>query len=234
MFNILIVEDDTDTSVELRELIREEIPEAEVMIAPTVDQGRNLIMQARRFQNPFQAIILDMKLPKTDPGGPPEFDNSLCRDIKKFMPDALVAHITAFYKNEEVSSHLETFHGKHFGNRAIWLGKLEKKSFSRQLLDELKPFLYGLRIQEEIRRVFNLDEKIGTVTQNRKRFVNPRRGGKSMTHEVGGLTREISERWKSLDEDVREQVRDIFTVREDGGEVIVSLFKASHPEAEDE
>jgi len=150
------------------------------------------------------------------------------------MPDTLVAHITAYSENEEVTTHLETFHGKHFGNRAIWLGKLEEKSFSRELLDELKPFLYGLRIQEEIKRVFNLDEKAGAAMQNRRRFVSPRRGGKSMTHEMGGLLLEISARWESLDEDVRELVRDIFMVKEDGEEVTVSLFKAAKPEAEAE
>ncbi len=150
------------------------------------------------------------------------------------MPDALVAHVTAFYEDDEVNNHLENFHGKRFGNRAIWLGKLKEESFSRKLVDELKPYLYGLRIQEEIRRVFNLNENPSPISQNRKRFVNSRRGGKSLTHELGGLTREISARWESLDEDVREQVRDIFTVKQNGSEVIVSLFKASMPEAGEE
>lgn len=241
MFNILIVDDDKDTADVIKMLIDVEIPDAKVETALTVEAARRAILEASRSRLTFDAFILDMKLPEVS-GGHPEVDETLCRDVRKFMPKALVAHITAYLhqdgddnltEHEDVTKHLDRFHGKRFGNRAIWFWKLDQ-TYTEDLVNELKSFLYGQLIQEEIRRVFNLDEEAAPPTQSRKRFAHPRRGGRSLTHELGALTREISARWDALDEDVREHVKDIFMVREDGEEVIVSLFKGAPKEGEAE
>lgn len=225
MFNILIVEDDPLTTEELKTLISEEIPNARVDTAITVEDGRHHIIRARESKSHYHAIILDFKLPEKR-GEHPEVDESLCHDIKDIMPEALVAHITAFQDDEVVSKHLELDHERRFGNRAIRLWKLDL-DYADELMETLKPFLYGQRVKEMIKNLFTPVEWNYSYTRKRHRYLKGLGTNASMTFELADVTREIANCWHDLDEADKEHVRKIFSVKENDDEVIVSLFRSS-------
>jgi response regulator RpfG family c-di-GMP phosphodiesterase len=227
MFNILIVEDDKLTSEELKTLISEEIPAARVDTAITIEEGHRHITDARETKRPYHAVILDLKLPEKK-GENPEVDDTLCYDIRATMPEALIAHITAFKDDEHVSHHLETVHEKQFGNRAIRLWKLDL-DYADELMETLKPFLYSQRIQKMIKDLFNRDEH--SYFSTRKRHRSPRVTNISLTHELADVFREISTCWHDLDEGTQAQVQEIFSVKETGDDVTVSMFRSSPRQA---
>jgi CheY-like chemotaxis protein len=225
MFRILVVDDDTDTSDQLKKLISAEIEGSQVDTAETVVEGQRLIAEARLAKRPYQAIVLDLMLPANHPGDNPEVHEALCRDIRDIMPDALLAHITAYKGDKQVSTHLQEAHDKQPGNRNFRLWKLEG-DFAEQLVGKLKPFLYGLSIGEQMKKIFDLGEPPAYSYGQRGRFPNTDVGRGSLTHEIAALSRDICAHWRDLDESTRADVREVFNVIPDGsGGVVVSLFK---------
>jgi CheY-like chemotaxis protein len=225
MFNILIVDDEPETSYQVKALINEEIPEAQVETAATVEEGRQALMGAHRADRPFDAVILDFKLPETA-GENPEVDVSLCREIELLMRNALVIHITAFKEDPFIIQHLEEVHETKFGNKAIRLWKLDTK-IAEQLLDKLKPELYGQHVLQQIKNLFNLEAPAKSSTKKRQRYARGFRTGRSRTHELGTVTRQIAACWDNLDEEVQGKVQEIFSVKRSGKDVTVSLFRSS-------
>lgn len=223
MFNILIVEDISSTSEQIRKLIAEEIPEARTDCAGTVPEG--LAFLRKNAIRPYDAIILDFRLPMA-PGEHDEVDESVCYEARMLMPDALVIHITAFGDDPLIIRHLDEVHETQFGNKAIRLWKLDT-DIAEQLMKQLKPELYGQRVLDHLHKLFNLRARTRSAKDKRNRFARGIRTGRSRTHELGSITREIASYWHGLNSEVKDQVTQIFSVKEKGDDVTVSIFRSS-------
>jgi CheY-like chemotaxis protein len=224
MFRILLVEDDPPTVSQITKAIEEEIPQARVDSATTVQEAVTCLN--KYATRPYDAIILDFRLPAST-GEHDEVDESVCFEARTLMPDALMVHITAFEDDPQIIHHLKDVHETQFGNKAIRLWKLEtKKNIANELLDRLKPELYGQRVMKLLRGLFNLQNSPAAATNLRKRFVRGRRTGRSRTHDLDIVTQAIACYWPSLAEDVKKQIRQIFSVKERGTQVIVSPFRS--------
>ena len=228
MFRILLVEDDSPTVNQITKLIEEEILEARVDSAMTVQDAIALLR--KNSTRPYDAIILDFRLPATT-GEHDEVDESVCYEARMLMPDALMVHITAFEDDPQIVHHLKEVHDTQFGNRAIRLWKLETEpetqiNIATELLNRLKPELYGQRVIGMLRGLFNFQKTPATPINVRKRFTRGRRTGRSRTHDLDPVTQAIARYWPHLDKDVKKQVKEIFSVKENGKDVTVSIFRS--------
>ncbi len=226
MFRILIVEDEPTTSEELQEIITEEIDDASVEIAMNVPEAIACIEKAKKSNQLLHAVVLDMMLPP-EAGKTATLDETICRALRRVMPYTLIAHITAFDDDPNVTNHLESIHGPSEIDLSFSLAKepnngQQKGGYSLQLIERLRPFLYGLRIEEQLNELFNGGGLAGyPVTRARPDNTSHR----SKTFELAALTRNISNDWKYLGEGLRTRIKDIFTVMEtENGQVSVSLF----------
>lgn len=226
MFRILIVEDEPNTSEELQQIIREQIDDASVEIAMNVPEAIACIDRAKNSNQLFHAVVLDMMLPPKA-GISPILDETICRALRRVMPYTLIAHITAFDDDQNVKDHLDSIHGPSEIDLSFSLAKepnkgQQKGGYSLLLIERLRPFLYGLRIEEQLNELFNGGGLAGYPV------IRPRRDNsnhRSRTFELAALTRNISNDWKYLGEGLRTRIKDIFTVMEnENGEVSVSLF----------
>jgi CheY-like chemotaxis protein len=214
----MIVEDEENTALQLQKIITERIEDVHIQIAADVPTARRLIEAARREDEPYHVIILDMMLPPKS-GIQAELDVSLCSRIRNVMPLTRVAHITAYDKNDGVKTHLETVHDTD-SDRSFSLAK--GRGFAARLVNTVGPFLYGLRIEQQINDLFNGGAVMGyPVKRSRPGEAS---GDRSKTHELAALTRDISAHWPSLDESLKSRIKGIFNITEDGDEVTVSLF----------
>ena len=134
------------------------------------------------------------------------------------MPNALVAHITAYDKDELCKTHLEVAHAQQV-DRSFRLSK--NKSLLEELVSRLKRFVYGRRIENKLNRLFDSDSNLGYASGSRMRDLM---GSRSVTHELADLTREISNHWKDLDASMQERIKESFNVKIKGEKVVLSLF----------
>jgi CheY-like chemotaxis protein len=218
VFRILIVDDDSPTSKQLKSIIIEQIEDVHADTALDVPDAEKFLKSAHERKQPYDAVVLDLMLP-IKKGSQPELDESLCLKIREKWPDTLVAHITAYDRNETVKNHLETVHDRQI-DRSFRLAK--KPGFSRELIDKLKPFLYGLRIKAQLNKLFNGGAGMGYTLMG-GRLREPA-SDRSITHELAALTRDIASHWKYLDKGLQEQIKEIFNVTVNKNEVTVSLF----------
>jgi len=224
MFKILIVEDEPLTSEALKRFITREIDDVHADVALNVPEAKAHIEAAQDNDEPYHVVVLDMMLPSEN-GLTATLDETVCGMLKRTMPHTLVAHITAFLEHEKVQNHLESFHGPSQIDLSFSLSKdeddPEKGAYSAQLISNLKPFLYGLRIEDQLNDLFNGGGVVGySVNRAWRKDLTDR----SKTHELAALTRNISTDWDYLSEGLKTRIRDIFKVVVKDGEVMVSLF----------
>jgi DNA-binding NarL/FixJ family response regulator len=218
MFRILIVEDDRGTSGKLQARLSRKIPEAQVDVAPTVKRAQQFIQEARDEKETYDAFVLDIKLPQ-DVGEYPVFDESLCRTIKAAMPKAIVAHISSYFHDKPVQDHVRRVHDEQI-DRSFRLSK-DATGWFNTLEEKLKSFLYSLDVEAQLDQLFGSSEAPEFESRGRRDRVSYER---SVTHDLAGLSRDISARWKYLDKGLQERIETIFEVTKDGDGVIVSLF----------
>ncbi len=209
MFCILLVEDELHTREVLRDLLKEVFTGALIEIASTVEEGRQKIKAAASDNRPFDIAILDFKLP-VGKGEFPDFDESLCKEIRDKMPDALVIHITRYHLEPFVTSHISAYHTGKNAPRVELIQKTDK--WSEKLLGEIKAHL----IKRQLDSLF--EGQIDT-TEARKAL----RSGGSLTHALAALSRDIAAYWHDLDDETKARIREYFELTEDKQQVRVNL-----------
>jgi CheY-like chemotaxis protein len=220
MFRILIIEDIEGTLNQLQELLSEVFPGAQIDTAPAVKEAHELIKEGWDEAQPYQAIILDFKLP-AEVGENPEVDESVCKVIKNLTPPPLVAHITAYPQDKLVADHINAFHTKQISPSALALSKLDK-DWANQLLESLRAHLYGKRIEEKMEAMFGKEDVAVFHARTRAGREEPV-GERSRTHELANLCREISAHWGDIDERLRLRIQRKFLIDDDARPVRVSL-----------
>ena len=152
MFRILIVEDIKHTLDQLESFLLETFEDSQIDRAETVVEGRQFIERADEIGYPYHAVILDFKLPK-DSGENPEDDESLCDLVRRKMPQALLAHITAYSGDRVVQEHLRKTHVEQVGQNVFALSKSDV-FFPNQLAERMSAYLYGTHILGKLRALF--------------------------------------------------------------------------------
>ncbi len=216
MFRILIVEDIKHTLEQLFDLIALHFPDSQIDQAATIREALALLGTAETEGWEYDAVILDFRLP-VDEGEHPDGAELLCLAIRQKMPQAFIAHITAYPNDEEVKAHMQRVHREQAGYSAIDLSKLEV-IWPEKLVDQLKQFLKGQRIEAQLEALFPsaLTSRAGA---GRDRV----RAAGGVTHQLAALTRDIVDFWPDLDEKTKEKVRQFFQVDETGKTIKVSL-----------
>jgi hypothetical protein len=210
----------------LKTTITSEIDDVDAEIAMNVPEAMTCIERAKRSNLLYHAVVLDIMLPPRA-GLTAAFDESICRELRRLMPHTLIAHITAWEHNETVKNHVELVHGPSEIDLSFSLSKdisngSKKEGYSAKLIERLRPFLYGLRIEEQLNDLFNGGGLAGYPVMRARPDNTSHR---SRTFELAALTRNISNDWKFLGEGLRARIKDIFTVVEsEDGQVSVSLF----------
>ncbi len=208
MFRILIIEDIKNTLDQLEQFLLETFPDSQIDRAETVSQGRALIEEAQTVGLPYHTVILDFKLPK-ETGDNPEDDESLCELIRRKMPQALLAHITAYSEDQAVQDHLRKSHIEQIGHNVFALSKSDV-FWPNQLVTTMSAYLYGSRILKKLRFLFSESGQAISVDDWAGR--SHVRGSGGLTHEIADLRREISAHWHELDERVQKEIQKIFIV----------------------
>lgn len=219
MFRVLIVEDEEKTSKQLKSILSDHIEDVQVHTAADVPEGRRLIEAAQAAHKPYHVVVLDMMLPP-EVGHQARLDVSLCETIQHTMQHTLVAHVTAYDQDDAVRTHLDVAHE----SRPDLSFRLTKgRGFAKSLLERLRPFLYGLRIERQLNSLFNGPASPGyPVEAVMKREAD---NARSKTHELAALMRDISSHWEFLDEGLKTRICDIFKVtKHEGDGVTISLF----------
>lgn len=234
MFRILIVEDVKDTLRELKAYIEEAFAKFEdgavkIYTAGTVADGKRLIQEAFSKKRPFHAVVLDFRLPAAT-GHNTNVDETLCLLMRELMPSTLVAHITAYGFDEVVERHLRLVHHGRLDPRAFTLYKTDE-DYSGDLVRQLKAFLYGMRIEEQLVNIFGADEELSFAARGRM-LRNPGGGGGSVTHNIAALTRDIEAHWHELDMQMQQKIKKIFRVEDQIKPVRVSLLRRSPEQTE--
>ena len=220
MFSILIVEDEKDTSELLQEQLTEQIPEARVECVMTVREAHEHIVEAYNNRALYDAVVLDISLPQNS-GDYPQFDESVCRDIKSLMPKTIVAHVSAFMDDGRVKDHIKRVHDEEI-DRSFRLSKGDDE-WSLKLESKLKAFLYGIQIENQMNKLFGDDDE--PAFASRQRSTRARAGDeRSVTHELAALSRNIAAHWVDLDAGLQARIRRTFEVTTKDDRVIVSFF----------
>lgn len=218
MFRILLVEDNEDTLKELADYLSEALHRPQIDGAMDVKQA----MERIGGTNLYDAVILDFKLPATL-GENPEIDESVCKEIEAQMHSAFIAHISSFADDGKVQEHLRKIHAERVGNRVIFIPKSDE-TWPERLLEELKAFLFGTRIEARISNLFRDDSPPGLDGSRHHQFTPAR----NVTHDLAALVRDIAEHWDDLDNGLRSRARKFFRVEYKDGRVVVSLKQASN------
>lgn len=220
MFRILIVEDIKNTLDQLEQLLLETFPDSQIDRAETVNQGRAFIEEAQAANLTYHTVILDFKLPK-ETGDNPEDDESLCELIRRKMPQALLAHITAYSEDQAVQDHLMKSHVEQIGHNVFALSKSDV-FWPNQLVTKMSAYLYGTRILKKLRFLFS--EGGHTISVDDWAGRSHVRGSGGLTHEIADLRREISAHWNDLDEPMQKEIQRVFIVDTMREPVRVSLI----------
>jgi CheY-like chemotaxis protein len=216
MFRILIIEDIKNTLEQLYDLIALDFPDSQIDKAATIREALALLATAETEEWEYDAIILDFRLP-ADKGEHPDGSEVLCFAIRQKMPQAFIAHITAHPDDTEVKEHMRRVHCEQAGYSAIDLSKLEV-IWPEKLLDQLKQFLKGRRIEAQLEALFpsGLAARVGA---GRDRV----RAAGGVTHQLAALTRDITDFWTDLNEKTKEKVLQFFQIEESGKAIKVNL-----------
>jgi CheY-like chemotaxis protein len=216
MFRILIVEDIKNTLEQLVDLIALHFPDSQIDKATTVKEVLVWLATAEAEGWEYDAVILDFRLP-VDKGEYPNGSEVLCLAIRQKMPQAFIAHITAHPNDKEVKEHMQRVHREQVGFNAIDLSKLEV-IWPEKLLDQLKQFLKGRRIEAQLETLFP-SAMASRAGAGRDRV----RAAGGVTHQLAALSRDIIDFWPDLDEKMKEKIQQFFHVDEAGKAIRVSL-----------
>jgi CheY-like chemotaxis protein len=233
MFRILIVEDIRNTLKQLKIFISEALKEPDgapsvvIHTAEAVEDAKQLILEAKERGQPYHAVVLDFKLPKRQGHNPelPETDESLCLLIRQQTPDTLVAHITAYRDDEVVSSHVRLVHEEQIDPWALIFSKADSE-YALNLVERLRAFLYGMRIEEQMAHVFGVPQGLAFAARGRIERARSR-AERSLTHDIAALRRDIVAHWHYLDERLQNHIRKFFRVDDESRPVRVSLRQAA-------
>lgn len=233
MFRILIVEDIRDTLKQLQLFISEALrgPDAEPSVvihaAEAVEDAKQLILEAKERGQPYHAVVLDFKLPKQVGHNPelPDTDESLCLLIRQQTRDTLVAHITAYRDDEVVSRHVRLVHEEQIDPWALIFSKADSE-YALNLVERLRAFLYGMRIEEQITHVFGGSSELAFAARGRVERTRSR-AERSLTHDIAALRRDIVTHWHYLDKPIQNLIRKYFRVDDQSRPVRVSLRQAA-------
>jgi CheY-like chemotaxis protein len=234
MFRILIVEDVKNTLRQLKIYISEALKEPDgapsvvIHTAESVEDAKRLVLEAKEREQPYHAVVLDFKLPEQmghKPELPDREDKSLCLLIRQKMSATLVAHITAYIADEVVRNHLRLVHQEQVNPRALVFSKAEG-DYSIKLVERLRAFLYGMRIEEQMAHVFGEPQELAFAARGRVERARSR-GGRSLTHDIAALRRDIVAHWHYLDEQLQNQIRQFFRVDDKSRPIRVSLRQAA-------
>lgn len=225
MFRLLIVEDVKGTLKQLALFISEALKEPDgkpcvvIHTAEAVEDAEQLILGAAEKNQPYHAAILDFKLPRRVGLNPelPDIDQSLCLLIRQKMRSTLIAHITAYMGDEVVREHLRLVHQEQINPKALVFSKADSE-YALKLVERLRAFLYGMRIEEQIALVFGEMQELGFATKggtersrSRARAKRSRsRAQRSLTHDIAALRRDITAHWHYLDEQLQDRIRIFF------------------------
>lgn len=223
MFRILIVEDDPFSSSQMKALLDEALREPgdraphKIDTALNIQTARRLIESAVATKRPYDAIVLDLVLPSQS-GQIAEFDESLCMTAHTLMPYALVAHITAYDKDDQIRTHVQRCHTEVI-DKSFVLSK--RAHFAQELSGRLKAFLFGQQLEERMDDVFG---PFQAGEQGVSRIPRRPESVASLTHELAALCREVATHWHDLDERTQTRVRAIFYVDDTTETIRVSLL----------
>jgi DNA-binding NarL/FixJ family response regulator len=219
MFRILIVEDMVEDSRMLNDYVAEQLPEAQVEVANNVQEGRELLEGACKEGRLYDAVILDFKLPESA-GEHEEINESLCVDIGLLMPDAVVVHLTAFMKDDQVQEHMKLVHAQRV-DKSAGFSKLDV-TYPQQLAGCLRNYLYGARVEGKLKKLAPHADEAAPLSRVRRDRASLIEG--SLTHEVASLQREISAHWNDYDARLKAKIERVFRVAEHDGRWIVTIL----------
>src|SRR5258706_300249 len=131
---ILIVEDDEPTADLLSDDLQHALPGATVDIEHTVAGAMARLNAALDVNQPYDAAILDFKLPLEHLGQTPVSDFSLGRAFRDLSEKSIVAHITAYKKDTEIQEYI-SHHVKLSEVGRLFVAK--EGDWMKELCDEL-------------------------------------------------------------------------------------------------
>jgi len=221
MFSILIVEDDVNTNTALRDRLERVLNGAQVDAVESVDDAIQHLETAQRNQEPYDAVVLDVNLPRAI-GESAEMDQTLCGIIRTLMPrNTIIAHVSAFLDDPTVIRHMKTQHDEQL-DRAFRLSKREPK-WTMVLESKLKCFLYGAQISQQMDQLFG--EEGAPSSTHRNRLGRVQSGmDRSVTHKLSGLSRAIETYWNDLDDSLKARIERTFEVTKKDNRTIVSFL----------
>ncbi|MBA3241710.1 MAG: response regulator [Acidobacteria bacterium] len=217
MFRILIVEDMDVVLQMLKERVAEDLPEALVEVALNVQDARESVERACESGKLYDAVVLDFKLPESA-GENAELDESLCEDVGLLMPDAVVAHLSAFMEDGKVLEHMKRAHDQNV-DRSLRFSKLDV-TWPEQLVGKLRTFLYGARVESKLNKFVPRGDALASSGSKRDRLGEI---GGSLTHELASLQREIAAHWSDYDDKLKARIERNFDITLHGDRMIVTV-----------
>jgi CheY-like chemotaxis protein len=221
MPRILVVEDIEETREELRLLLSEGMRDSVVVTAGTSKEALNCLARDSAAGRKCDVVIVDYKLPP-DVGHNDEVDESICSEVRKTIPGALLVHITAYPNDKRVRDHaISTDLGDPAGPRCALISKLEG-GWPKRLLRMVKAHVYGRSVRARMQELFG--PGTGSSADVVRRESRVRTGERSTTHELAALCRDIMEHWHDLDGSLQDEIRQVFRVDETTDPIRISLL----------
>jgi CheY-like chemotaxis protein len=213
MARILLVEDDVSTVKVLTRVLQRGWPlpaeELQLDAAGTVAEAKAWLAQFA-----YDVVILDFQLPALHPGDHGEVDETLCLEVRRRLPAALVGHITSHPNDKQVKAHLEALHLERTGLNAFSLSKSDNE-YPQKLLANVKRHLFAKPIERQLEKLFG---EAGAEEQE---------SSFDLTFEMAKLRTEITFHWQDLEEPLKARIRAAFkyVVTDDAGRLVnLKLF----------
>jgi CheY-like chemotaxis protein len=204
-FRILVVEDDPKALDQIVKLLRKSI-KADIEVASNVDAALAMIKAA--IEQPYQIAILDFRIPKSDPSGHDEVDESICQFLTNTVPETIVSHMTGFRDDQTIQKHIDDVH-KSWRAGGFFLDKRDPE-FGSRLVSKTREALYGTFVEREIDDLF------------RGRSSASHKSG-SITNRIADLCLDISLTWRHMNPATKARVKQFFVVMEEADKVSVFL-----------
>jgi CheY-like chemotaxis protein len=216
--HILLVEDDLKTSDQLTKLLKEGLGEdVEIVIATTVNQATEEIQRAIENGIEFVVAILDIKLPGDEEDNA-EVDFSVRELLMSDMGHTHVIHITGHSDDPNIRKKAEEDMKAPRWGRPTILSKGEAE-WATSLVRLVIATVYGNPIDAELDDLFG-----GGSPARPARFRSPgSAAGRSLTHRLAALRRNIRDHWSYLDEPLKKRIQRFFKVDVSGETTRISL-----------
>ena len=219
--NILVVEDVEQTLELMADYLRYEYPEAQIHTATTVDEAIARIDGAAELGIKFDVVVLDFLLPRHR-GGQPELDLDWRERLAAVTSSgSVVFHISAYTNDSRIVSHLQAEPLKHPRIPNLAISKVDHEIWTDKLFVSISRVIHGNRIEQQMDRLFGRTGA-GTRGDAAYSFGSPSLG--DPTHDLAALIRDIEAHWDVLDVNLQNRVREVFSVRQEGMTMVVSLF----------